>query len=54
MNGADESELRPITVRGLGYLVQRYAELAKVDNHSCHDLRHRFVTEWQKECCCML
>ena len=41
-NGAGEREPQPITVRGLGYLVKRYAELAKVEDVSCHDLRHRF------------
>lgn len=41
-NGAGEREPQPITVRGLGYLVKRYAELAKVEDLSCHDLRHRF------------
>lgn len=41
-NGAGEREPQPITVRGLGYLVKRYTELAKVEDVSCHDLRHRF------------
>jgi integrase/recombinase XerC len=41
-NGSGEREPRPITVRGLGYLVKRYAEMAKVEDVSCHDLRHRF------------
>lgn len=41
-NGSGESEAQPITVRGIGYLVKRYAGLAKVENVSCHDLRHRF------------
>ena len=41
-NGSGEKETQPITVRGLGYLVKRYAELAKVEDVSCHDLRHRF------------
>jgi integrase/recombinase XerD len=40
--GSDERELQPITVRALGYLVKRYAGLAKVEYLSCHDLRHRF------------
>ena len=35
-------EVRPITVRGLAYAVKRYADLAKVEDLSCHDLRHRF------------
>ena len=42
MNGSGEREQQPITVRGLGYLVKRYAELAKVEDVSSHDLRHRF------------
>jgi integrase/recombinase XerD len=41
-NGAGEREARPITVRGLAYVVKRYAGLAKVEDLSCHDLRHRF------------
>lgn len=41
-NGSGKREPQPITVRGLGYLVKRYAELAKVEDVSCHDLRHRF------------
>ncbi len=41
-DGSGEKRVRPITVRGLGYAVKRYAELAKVEDLSCHDLRHRF------------
>ncbi len=41
-NGSGEKEPQPITVRGLGYAVKRCAELAKVEEVSCHDLRHRF------------
>lgn len=41
-NGTGERETQPITVRGLGYVVKRYSELAKVEDLSCHDLRHRF------------
>ncbi len=41
-NGSGEREPQPITVRGLGYLVKRYAELAKAEDISCHDFRHRF------------
>ena len=41
-NGTGEREVRPITVRGLAYAVKRYAELARVEDLSCHDLRHRF------------
>ncbi len=32
----------PLSERGLGYLVAKYARLAKVANLSPHDLRHRF------------
>ncbi len=32
----------PLTERGLGYLVAKYARLAKVVDLSPHDLRHRF------------
>ncbi|MDP9317450.1 MAG: site-specific integrase [Chloroflexota bacterium] len=32
----------PLTERGLGYLVAKYARLAKIENLSPHDLRHRF------------
>lgn len=42
MNSSSERELQPITVRGLGYAVKRYAELARLEDVSCHDLRHRF------------
>ncbi|MEJ7816066.1 MAG: tyrosine-type recombinase/integrase [Rubrobacter sp.] len=35
-------EARPIGGRGLAYVVNRYAALAKVEDLSCHDLRHRF------------
>ncbi len=35
-------EARPIGVRGLAYVVTRFAALAKVEDLSCHDLRHRF------------
>jgi integrase/recombinase XerC len=42
MNGAGDREERPITVRGLAYAVKRHAELAKVEDLSCHDIRHRF------------
>jgi integrase/recombinase XerD len=41
-SGAGQREPRPITVRGLAYVVKRYADLAKVEDLSCHDLRHRF------------
>ena len=32
----------PLTERGLGYLVAKYARIAKVADLSPHDLRHRF------------
>jgi integrase/recombinase XerC len=41
-NGDGVGEPRPIGVRGLGYVVKRYADLARVEDLSCHDLRHRF------------
>jgi len=41
-NDSGQRESQPITVRGLAHLVKRYAELAKVEDLSCHDLRHRF------------
>lgn len=41
-NGSSEREPQPLTVRGVGYAVKRYAELAKVEDVSRHDLRHRF------------
>jgi integrase/recombinase XerC len=41
-DGDGYKEMQPIGVRGLGYAVKRYAALAKVEDLSCHDLRHRF------------
>lgn len=41
-NGDGERELRPITDRALGYIVSKYATLAKVEDVSPQDLRHRF------------
>ncbi len=41
-SGAGGRGTRPIGVRGLGYVVKRYSELARVEDLSCHDLRHRF------------
>lgn len=41
-NGDGERELRPITDRALGYVVSKYAALAKVEDVSPQDLRHRF------------
>lgn len=40
--------MRPITDRALGYVVSKYAGLAKVEDVSPHDLRHRFVYEMAK------
>ncbi len=37
-----ERALRPITDRALGYIVSKYAALARVEDVSPHDLRHRF------------
>lgn len=37
-----EKTHRRLTERGLGYLVKKYAEQAKVQDISPHDLRHRF------------
>ncbi len=42
VGGDGERELIPITPRALSYIVSRYAALAKVDDVSPHDLRHRF------------
>ncbi len=41
-NGDGQKELRPISDRALGYVVAKYAALAKVDDVSPQDLRHRF------------
>jgi integrase/recombinase XerD len=32
----------PLTTRGLGYLIAKYADLARIPDLSPHDLRHRF------------
>ena len=37
-----EKTHRRLTERGLGYLIKKYAQRAKVYNVSPHDLRHRF------------
>jgi integrase/recombinase XerD len=37
-----ERALRPITDRALGYVVSKYAALARVEDVSPQDLRHRF------------
>jgi len=47
-NGDGERDLRPITDRALGYVVSKYAALAKVEDVSPHDLRHRFGYEMAK------
>ena len=47
-NGEGERELRPITDRALGYMVAKYAALAKVEDVSPQDLRHRFGYEMVK------
>lgn len=41
-NGNGERKLRPISGRALGYVVEKYAGLAKVEDVSPQDLRHRF------------
>lgn len=41
-NVSGERVLRPITDRALGYVVSKYAALAKVEDVSPQDLRHRF------------
>lgn len=41
-SAAGERRLRPITDRALGYIVSKYAALAKVEDVSPQDLRHRF------------
>ena len=41
-NGYGGKAPQPITVRGLGHAVKRYTDIAKVEDVSCHDLRHRF------------
>lgn len=38
-----EKTQRGLTERGLGYLIKKYAELAKVQDLSPHDLRHRMA-----------
>ncbi len=38
---SEKSHMR-LTERGLGYLIKKYADSAKVGNVSSHDLRHRF------------
>ena len=40
--------MRPITDRALGYVVTKYAALARVEDVSPHDLRHRFGYEMAK------
>jgi integrase/recombinase XerC len=43
-----ERELKPITDRAFGYVVAKYAALARVEDVSPHDLRHRFGYEMAK------
>ncbi len=43
-----DGELKPISDRALGYVVAKYAALAKVEDVSPHDLRHRFGYEMAK------
>jgi integrase/recombinase XerC len=43
-----EKGLRPISNRALGYIVSKYAALARVEDVSPHDLRHRFGYEMAK------
>jgi integrase/recombinase XerD len=47
-NGDGQKELRPISDRALGYVVSKYARLARVEDVSPHDLRHRFGYEMAK------
>jgi integrase/recombinase XerD len=47
-SGDEKKELKPITDRALGYVVAKYAALAKVEDVSPHDLRHRFGYEMAK------
>ncbi len=44
-NADDEREPKPIADRALGYVVAKYAALARVENVSPHDLRHHFGYE---------
>ncbi|CAA9295573.1 MAG: hypothetical protein AVDCRST_MAG93-4228 [uncultured Chloroflexia bacterium] len=44
-SGDGGKELKPITDRALGYVVAKYARLARVEDVSPHDLRHRFGYE---------
>ncbi len=47
-SGDGRKGLKPITDRALGYVVAKYAALAKVEDVSPHDLRHRFGYEMAK------
>ena len=47
-SGDRDGELKPISDRALGYVVAKYAALAKVEDISPHDLRHRFGYEMAK------
>jgi integrase/recombinase XerD len=47
-NGDGGRDLKPISDRALGYVVTKYAALARVEDVSPHDLRHRFGYEMAK------
>ncbi len=47
-SGDGQKDLKRITDRALGYVVAKYAALAKVEDVSPHDLRHRFGYEMAK------
>ena len=47
-SGDGGRELKPISDRALGYVVAKYARLARVEDVSPHDLRHRFGYEMAK------
>ena len=49
MVGGGNFLLKPITDRALGYVVGKYAALARVEDVSPHDLRHRFGYEMAKK-----
>jgi integrase/recombinase XerC len=47
-SGDGDKELKPISDRALGYVVAKHARLARVEDVSPHDLRHRFGYEMAK------
>ncbi|MDP9457411.1 MAG: site-specific integrase [Actinomycetota bacterium] len=47
-NGEGGRDPKPITDRAFGYVVAKHAALAKVEDVSPHDLRHRFGYEMAK------